>query len=98
MIARFSLDPQNTYYQAWGENEMIEGTIGGSLSFLTGGFIESSGELDESGRYFVIFGVCEAAAKLHDVAPHEFMETVFPTTKQEQFGILDLTIQLREGK
>lgn len=95
MIARFSLDPHNTHYKTWGENEMIEGTIGGSLSFLTGGFVNSSGEIGESGRYYVLFGVCEAAAKLFDVDSVEFVETVFPATKQKQFGISNFTIERR---
>lgn len=95
MIARFQLDPNNTHYKTWGEQEMVEGTVGGSLSFLTGGFVNSSGELGDSGRYFVTFGVCEAAGKLFDVAPAEFIETVFPLTKQKEFGVIDLTIERR---
>jgi hypothetical protein len=96
MIARFSLNSNNTHYQVWDEKEPVElGIVGSELAIASGGFVNNSGELDESGRYFVLFGVCEVAAKLFDVAPEEFIETVFSAETQKEFGVIDLTIERR---
>lgn len=95
MIARFRLDPNNTHYKVWGEDDMVRGTVGAELSMTTGGFVNNSGELGESGRFFVLFGVCDAAAKLFDVNPDEFVDTVFSSENQKEFGIIDLTIERR---
>jgi hypothetical protein len=43
----------------------------------------------------VLFGVCEAAARLFDLNSDEFIETIFSSENQKEFGVTDLTIERR---
>lgn len=94
MIAYFSIDLDSEHYKAWGERHVVKGTVGSTLASATGGYVKSSGRLNLSDKYFVLFGVSQASAKLFGTAPEVFMETVFSEDSQKKFGILNLTIRL----
>lgn len=94
MLATFKLDPDNYHFRVAGEGEMVRGVVGGSLVNATGGFINSSGKT--ASRYYILFYVPEAAAKLFELSPEAFLEIVFSAESREEFGVEELVIKLHE--
>ena len=96
MIAYFNIDRGSEHYKSWGERHVVSGSVGATIASATGGYINNFGKAGLDGKCFVVFGVSKAAAKLFEISPDDFMETVLSEESQKRFGILDLTIKLQK--
>lgn len=93
MLAYFTLDHRCEHYKIWGESHVVRETVGAALASATGGHVTNVGRVGASGRCYVLLDVSETAAELLESSPEDFVESVFSTEKQDEFGILGLKIK-----